>query len=87
MTYYVGHSSCGLWGLVWSELINLNYVSGIESLKYHFFVKIQQNMQEKAIKLVWFASFVWYDRVSSDETSLFRPRIYLVWVLGAIEAL
>ena len=80
MSYYVGHSTCELWGLVWSELINLNYVSDIESLKYHFFVKIQQNMQEKAIKLVWFASFVWYDRVSSDETSLFRP-IYLVWVL------
>ena len=25
--------------------------------------------------------------VSSVETSLFRPRIYLVWVLGALEAL
>ena len=33
------------------------------------------------------ASLVWYDIVSSVETSLFRPRIYLVWVWGALEAL
>ena len=42
---------------------------------------------KKHKKQVWFASLVWYDRVSSVETSLFRPSIYLVWVLGALEAL
>ena len=36
VTYYVGHSSCGLWGLVWSDLINLNYVICIGSQRYHF---------------------------------------------------
>ena len=36
MTYYVGHSSRGLWGLVWSDFINLNLVCGIESLIYNF---------------------------------------------------
>ena len=38
-------------------------------------MKIQQNM------------LVWYDIVSSVETFLFRPRIYLFWVWGALEAL
>ena len=36
VTYYVGHSSRGLWGLVWSDLINLNYVICIGSQRYHF---------------------------------------------------
>ena len=40
----------------------------------------------KKRKQVWFASLVWYYRVSSDE-AFFWPRIYLVWVLGALEAL
>ena len=36
VTYYVGHSSHGLWGLVWSDFINLNnLVCDIESLTYH----------------------------------------------------
>ena len=34
-----------------------------------------------------FASLVWYDIVTSDETFLFRQRIYLVCVLGALVAL
>ena len=42
---------------------------------------------ENTKKQVWFASLVWYDIVFSVETSLFRPRIYLVGVLGALEAL
>ena len=42
---------------------------------------------ENTKKQVWFASLVWYDIVSSVETSLFWPRIYLVGVLGALEAL
>ena len=39
LTYYVGHSSRRLWGFFWSDLINLNHVSGIESLKYNFLTK------------------------------------------------
>ena len=31
VTYYVGHSSRGLWGLVWSDFINMNLVCDIES--------------------------------------------------------
>ena len=87
MTYYVGHSSRGLWGLVWSDLINLNYVVCIGSQRYHFLWLYNKIGWKKHKKQVWFASLVWYDRVSSVETSLFRPSIYLVWVLGALEAL
>ena len=36
VTYYIGHSSHGLWGLVWSDFINRNLVCDIESLIYHF---------------------------------------------------
>ena len=32
VTYYVGHSFHRLWGLVWSNLINLHYIS----LRYLF---------------------------------------------------
>ena len=87
VTYYVGHSSRGLWGLVWSDLINLNYVVCIGSQRYHFLWLYNKIGWKKHKKQVWFASLVWYDRVSSVETSLFRPSIYLVWVLGALEAL
>ena len=55
MTYYVVHSSRGLWGLVWSDLINLNYVIGIGS---SFFVIIQLNRLEKTKK--WFGLQVWF---------------------------
>ena len=40
VTYYIGHSSCGLWDLVWSYLLNLNYVSIIESVRYKFLRKL-----------------------------------------------
>ena len=36
VTYYVGHSSRGLWGLVWSDFIDMNLVCDIESFIYHF---------------------------------------------------
>ena len=49
-------------------------------------MKIQQIRLKKQKKQVWFASLVWYDIVSSVETSLFRPRKYLVGVLEALEA-
>ena len=55
VTCYVGHSSRGLWCLVWSDLINLNYVIGIGS---SFFVIIQLNRLEKTKK--WFGLQVWF---------------------------
>ena len=36
VTYYIGHSSLGLWGLVWSDCINMNLVCDIESFTYYF---------------------------------------------------
>ena len=36
VTYYIGYSSRGLWGLVWSDFINMNLVCNTESLLYHF---------------------------------------------------
>ena len=63
VNYYIGHSSRGLWDLVWSDLIHMNYVmSQIISI----FVKIQQNSQEKTknrlglgVGLVWHCFLCW----------------------------
>ena len=69
MTYYVGHSSCGLWGLVWSDLINLNYLTvavAWEVLNI-IFCKNAPKQAGKTPKQVWFASLVLYDIVSSGQ--------------------
>ena len=81
----MGHSSHGLWGLVWSEFINLNYIFGIESLIYHFWRNCNNlGWKKKKTGLVWHCFLC-------CNIFIYRPRIYLVLVLvlvlGALEAL
>ena len=59
VTYYVGHSSRGLWGLVWSDFINMNLVCDIES---SFIILCENSTYQAGKTKNRFGLQVWFGR-------------------------
>ena len=53
VSYFVVFSSGGLQGLVWSRLVNLNFVTVAQKVLDFIFVKMQPNRLEQAQLVLW----------------------------------